>query len=951
MKIYPVNHLPDVIILGRQTEYGVNEIRIDCAPWLAVWPGMQISVWVTPPNGDGAYPASIRVEGDLVVWEIGAADTNTAGSGYVEIMGLAEGKKKLSATAATKVLGTTTGTTTEPPEAHRAWVEEVARNAMRAENAAKKAEESAAEIGAALDEKLDRSGYSPNMYLGTDENGNVVEKTATAGGGENTGDYVKFTEQKLTSEQKTQARANIGAADAETVDESIAKALADAKESGEFDGDDGVGIKSVSVTRSPDQYGYYYIIINLTDGQQQAIPYKNGSDANVTAENIANALGFTPVSVETVNNIAEGKIDSPATGMVGQILAVKTVDDNGKPTEWETVTFTVPRPDEKPTEVVLYTAQELTEEQKAQARTNIGAAAADDLANYYLKSETYSREEINQRISAIPKFRISVVSSLPTSNISETTIYLVGGGETGNLYTEYIRVNDAWEVLGSQRVDLTGYATETWVVGQLAGYQPKGNYALKSELPDVPVKSVNNKTGDVKLNASDVGADPSGTAKNAVSTHNQSETAHQDIRQAVSQLSAEMAGKVTSPSVAEVGQVIAVKAVDENGKPTEWEAVPGGVTSWNDLPDKPVVSAGSDTLTWDGNTDGLVSFEGMFYKVSDAIVTIEDFADTYSIGLDGDEGEGEFGIETIVDTGMGVLFGIDGIFALVSESGVGADMGGAAFQESGVYFVTYGEAGFITKLTIPGYTGFGQEKIAPSHLYQPDWNQNDESAADFIKNRLFDGRKPTWDDIGMSEVCIFEGVALEVPSDGLPIEPNDAPGIGDVVNVIFDGSAYSCVASNFFDMPLVGDATLVTGEGESTGEPFAMLFVEKTVASLVVKDTTKPHDISVSANLKVAIPDVYYSSFAKVFYYGQGDDEGYLTSGIFASERITRDELLLTAKNGKPIIVSKGDTCWYSPLAIMPYEGDDSNNYGRVDIMVDGAILHLYTAEYVPPTT
>ena len=30
---------------------------------------------------------------------------------------------------------------------------------------------------------------------------------------------------------------------------------------------------------------------------------------------------------------------------------------------------------------------------------------------------------------------------------------------------------------------------------------------------------------------------------------------------------------VASPSVAEVGQVISVKAVDENGKPTEWECV------------------------------------------------------------------------------------------------------------------------------------------------------------------------------------------------------------------------------------------------------------------------------------------------------------------------------------------------------------------------------------------
>ena len=114
--------------------------------------------------------------------------------------------------------------------------------------------------------------------------------------------------------------------------------------------------------------------------------------------------------------------------------------------------------------------------------------AANDLINYYLKSETYTREEINLLIAQVPKFAISVVSTLPTANISTTTIYLVGGGETGDLYTEYIYVDGAWELLGRQRVDLTGYATETWVVGQLAGYQPKGDYALKSELPTVPTK-------------------------------------------------------------------------------------------------------------------------------------------------------------------------------------------------------------------------------------------------------------------------------------------------------------------------------------------------------------------------------------------------------------------------------------------------------------------------------
>ena len=94
-----------------------------------------------------------------------------------------------------------------------------------------------------------------------------------------------------------------------------------------------------------------------------------------------------------------------------------------------------------------------------------------DLANYYTKNQTYSREEVDARVSAIPKFSISVVSSLPTSNISETTVYLVkAGSASGDMYTEYIRANGAWEILGSQRVDLTGYATEAWVNVQLADY-------------------------------------------------------------------------------------------------------------------------------------------------------------------------------------------------------------------------------------------------------------------------------------------------------------------------------------------------------------------------------------------------------------------------------------------------------------------------------------------------
>ena len=99
------------------------------------------------------------------------------------------------------------------------------------------------------------------------------------------------------------------------------------------------------------------------------------------------------------------------------------------------------------------------------AATTAGNAAASaaavkkDLANYYKKTETYSQAEINNKISAIPKFDIKVCEALPDSNISKTTVYLLKSSkeETNNLYDEYIYVNSKWEKLGTQTVgDIAG---------------------------------------------------------------------------------------------------------------------------------------------------------------------------------------------------------------------------------------------------------------------------------------------------------------------------------------------------------------------------------------------------------------------------------------------------------------------------------------------------------------
>jgi len=55
-------------------------------------------------------------------------------------------------------------------------------------------------------------------------------------------------------------------------------------------------------------------------------------------------------------------------------------------------------------------------------------------------NDRYTKEEVDNMISVIPKFAIAVVETLPVSDISTTTVYLVpnNSGETSNLYDEYI---------------------------------------------------------------------------------------------------------------------------------------------------------------------------------------------------------------------------------------------------------------------------------------------------------------------------------------------------------------------------------------------------------------------------------------------------------------------------------------------------------------------------------
>ena len=101
---------------------------------------------------------------------------------------------------------------------------------------------------------------------------------------------------------------------------------------------------------------------------------------------------------------------------------------------------------------------------------NFITKSVNDLVNYYLKSDTYTKSEVQQLIDAVKQFTYQSVAELPTASASTMNkIYLVPSTnpETKNVKDEYITISAtdqgtttySWEQIGSTTVDLSGYYT------------------------------------------------------------------------------------------------------------------------------------------------------------------------------------------------------------------------------------------------------------------------------------------------------------------------------------------------------------------------------------------------------------------------------------------------------------------------------------------------------------
>lgn len=313
-----------------------------------------------------------------------------------------------------------------------------------------------------------------------------------------------------------------------------------------------------------------------------------------------------------------------------------------------------------------------------------------------------------------------------------------------------------------------------------------GNYNDLTNKPDIP--SIDGLATETYVD-NKISAIPTPDVSGQINAHNTATGAHSDIRDLISQLSSEKVGvtaqTLTDEQKAQARANIGAAAVGEAGGG-------GGAAQpdWADITNKPVITEGGDTLTWDGNTEGLVNLDSTLYKVSDVVPTLDDLVNGCTATANGIQ----YPCSAIQDGDLIYISAEDGspVAMLVPFDNAYAGSGSEETKvaEKGTYLFCYAVdpefSVFVSSLTINGYTGFGKEKIDPSYLYQPDWNQTDETAADFIKN------KPFHDEVNPK---LFDGNVELSDSGDYMFDPYFELISGTVYSVKYGGTVYTLPAS------------------------------------------------------------------------------------------------------------------------------------------------------------
>ena len=127
---------------------------------------------------------------------------------------------------------------------------------------------------------------------------------------------------------------------------------------------------------------------------------------------------------------------------------------------------------------------------------------------------------------------------------------------------------------------------------------------------------------------------------------------------------------------------------------------------------------------------------------------------------------------------------------------------------------------------------------------QSDWNQNDATKPDYVKNR------PFYTGNLVETVLVEESTVSFTDSGGISmgqLESTFSPTVGETYKVSWDGSAYecTCVAASGRPYQIIGNLSIM-GMGSDTGEPFIIAIFNNKEIRIGTADTSASHTISIS---------------------------------------------------------------------------------------------------------
>lgn len=186
---------------------------------------------------------------------------------------------------------------------------------------------------------------------------------------------------------------------------------------------------------------------------------------------------------------------------------------------------------------------------------------------------------------------------------------------------------------------------------------------------------------------------------------------------------------------------------------------------------------------------------------------------------------------------------------------------------------------------------------------QTDWNQNDSSAADFLKNKPFGDElveiMPETEMVGQNADGMY--IAL--------LDPALFPARNATYAVTFDGVEYTRYFMFDFNTGVFMCGNSALFGGADTGEPFLLLASPDSDAALVLTDEN-PHTVSIKELVIQELDRKYYSG-CTIFY----PDGIYLYTDFLCTIKATRGDVINAIKNGG-VVLNTVDSLLTTPCNI-----------------------------------